>query len=327
MANPPKENKVNDKVIWEDIYKLAKALDLANVEEDDETYEGLAKKLNKADSGDEVRPKLPYVDESIDQGLVNLTTDSTTPFGLKKLGEEGGDEIKVYQRFEFAYYNYRRTSEEGTEYVFRPVSKAGYKNSTDRYYCDYTRMPILHSMFLTDGLQGKEPIPFNDLIPTESFDEEFLKVHGSPSNDLVYNMIENRLHTLHRWWPKPESTYATKTLISPDLYMQIKSDNQCTYIPRVCPFVNMSGSTSNNGNNNTSGLVGCVPFYPNMTEFNSYVVGLRSVSFTDGMTLHNVGYDVYTTEVEACSQDLQVIASFLVYTNKNNYLIKMWKIH
>jgi hypothetical protein len=88
-------------VTWEDVYKLATRLDK---EKDAYGNEGLANKL--VNDGKNVRPNLPYITTSKDKGIVNLGSDPTAPFGIERMGKEGGVEIKLYQRFEFAYYNW-----------------------------------------------------------------------------------------------------------------------------------------------------------------------------------------------------------------------------
>lgn len=283
----------NDPVIWKDIYELAKLLDI-NFEGNNAAEIALSEKLHDTTTSTDIRPDLPYGYSSVDPVLVNLSTDETTPFCIKQLGVHGGKEIEIFQRYEFAYYNYKRDSSNHTQYVFAECNHPNYKNETKRYYEDYTRLPILHSMFLTKDFDTEETITFNDLIPKDCFDEDYKKLHkDTESEDVVYHLIENRLKDLYKWWPKPECHYAD--IISPDLYLQIQANNGCVYIPRICPVVSMEGCVSNNSNNNTYGFANCLPFSPNYDT--EAFTALRQKYFKDWMTLHNITYDVYTSEV------------------------------
>jgi hypothetical protein len=72
-------------------------------EDDEYGNKGIANKLLQEDP---VRPDLYYVDSSLEEGIVNLGSDHTAPFGIKNMGKEGGVQFELYQRFEFAYYNW-----------------------------------------------------------------------------------------------------------------------------------------------------------------------------------------------------------------------------
>lgn len=283
----------NDPVIWKDIYELAKLLDI-NFEGNQAAEVALSEKLHTTTTSTDVRPDLQYGYSSVEPVLVNLSTDETTPFCIKQLGIHGGKEIEIFQRYEFAYYNYKRDSSEPTQYVFAECNHPSYKNKTKRYYEDNTRLPILHSMFLTKDFNTEETITFNDLIPKDCFDEDYKSLHkDTESEDVVYHLIENRLKDLYKWWPKPKCYYAD--IVSPDLYLQIQANNGCVYIPRICPVVSMEGCVSNNSNNNTYGFAKCLPFSPNYDT--EAFTALRKKYFKDWMTLHNITYDVYTSEV------------------------------
>lgn len=282
----------NDPVIWKDIYELAKLLDINF--EGNEAEIALSEKLHDTTASTEIRPDLQYGFSSVEPVLVNLSTDETTPFCIKQLGVQGGKEIEIFQRYEFAYYNYKRDSSKTTQYVFAECDHPSYKNETKRYYENYTRLPILHSMFLTKGFTTEETITFNDLIPKDCFDEDYKELHkGTESEDVVYHLIENRLKDLYKWWPKPNCKY--DDIISPDLYLQIQANNGCVYIPRICPVVSMEGCVSNNSNNNTYGFAQCLPFSPNYDK--EAFTALRKKYFRDWITLHNITYDIYTSEV------------------------------
>lgn len=283
-----------DDVVWADIKDLYLKID------------DLAKEKFCEDiEAGTVRPRLQHVKNSYKQGIPLLSTDETTPFGLIQLGQADGVKRKFWQRFEFAYYNYRRDT--NNEYVFAPVKK--YKCKEERYYNGANgnyRLPILHSMFLDSEPNAGLALLWNSLLEEKQFNDAFKAEHSSPSYTLVKNITDQDLTKVYKWWPDPECKYAdgmTKDQCTQQsqLYAEIVFENQsgasCESISRICFTTNKDGSSddSNNGNGNTSGLKITTPFDPFYYP-EAYGCHQNDSRWPLALTLHNPTFDVYRSE-------------------------------
>jgi hypothetical protein len=128
-----------------------------------------------------------------------LSADPTAAFCIKfekdksTLDPEESKDKKFHQRFEFAYYNYKRGTTD--QYVYYPTR--GYEAEDNRYYInpndteegDGTRLPILHTMYLCKDMTDPTAVTFNGLINSECKHDKC----GKSISEIVGNLIENNL--------------------------------------------------------------------------------------------------------------------------------------
>lgn len=281
-------------VVWSDIKDLyLKIDDLAKEKFCEDIEEGT------------IRPGLQHVKNSYKPGIPLLSTDETTPFGLIQLGQSDGVNKTFYQRFEFAYYNYRRDT--GNEYVFAPVNNSKYKCKEERYYNgaggNY-RLPILHSMFLDSESNAGIALSWGRLLRETQFNDAFKAEHSSPSYTLVKNLTDQNLTEVYKWWPYPECKYSygmtdDQCTQQAQLYAEIvfehQSGDSCESISRICFTTNEDGSNSNNGNGNTPGLKYTIPFEP-LSYPQARGCYQNKSWWPSSLTLHNPTFDVYRSE-------------------------------
>lgn len=138
-----------------------------------------------------------------------LCTDVTTPFPVKFPCDFGVfkafPNARIFQRYEFAYYN---TGPHG-EYLFKEIDtpvKEGVPKYERRYYWDNTRQPVMTASYISwvsedRGKYFDEPLDGMNMLDREKFHDMFKEADVDSTGRLVYNLAESHRHALYKQWP------------------------------------------------------------------------------------------------------------------------------
>ena len=223
MPSEEEEPKPNEIVSWEFTRKLAE--DMVRIAlERVFSPRGVNVRRESLDYDNEWVSYNPGAGDSYDYKQVcDLTADISTPFPLKLpmvpgiIKNEGDEKHTLWQRFEFAYYNYGPNG----EYMYEPSGKRDgfsesekerapedlykwqepYKSAryTKRYYYDNTRQPVMYSSFITD--EAHRAIRPSELLDTDNTDERVVAMGDTYMSRFMVNLMESHRHLLFKTIP------------------------------------------------------------------------------------------------------------------------------
>lgn len=185
-----------------------------------------------------------------------LCTDITTPFPLKFPMNFGVynefPNARVFQRYEFAYYNYGPRG----EYLFKEIheGKRADMKYSPRFYWDNGRQPVQTASYVTfsTGSAGDKEFDFplrgSRIINRDNLNNMCKDMDEATLGTLLYNLTESHRHVLYKQWPI-HSHCSSESTISSELFFITEPGYpfNCRAMLRLAP---VSLDHNHNGNFN-----------------------------------------------------------------------------